>query len=112
MLGDALEIKTRVLGPENPATVNSMENVGNVLEEEDHHAEAEKLYREALGYSTPGPGTDAPQTVSAMNNLGNIIDNEGHHAEAEQLLRDSLEIESRVFGTRRSRHPKVNAQLR
>ncbi|MGA8103313.1 MAG: serine/threonine-protein kinase, partial [Candidatus Acidiferrales bacterium] len=44
----SMEIRQRVLGPEHPDTLKSMNNLANVLNDEGHSAEAEKLDRETL----------------------------------------------------------------
>jgi tetratricopeptide (TPR) repeat protein len=98
LLEGALQIQRRVLGPQNPDTLASISLLGWILEEQGHHAEAEKMERETLEIQRRVIGPEHPQTLSSMVNLGAILEQQGHFAEAEKLDRETLEIQRRVLG--------------
>jgi non-specific serine/threonine protein kinase/serine/threonine-protein kinase len=49
----ALDSRQSLLGPDDPKTLESMAQLGFILDREGHYAEAEKLEREALGGELP-----------------------------------------------------------
>ncbi len=44
----ALVLKEKVLGPEHPDTLTSLNNLGAVLDRQGKYEEAEKMHRQAL----------------------------------------------------------------
>jgi eukaryotic-like serine/threonine-protein kinase len=94
----SMEIRQRVLGPEHPDTLKSMNNLAATLSDEGHPAEAEKLDREALDIQRRVLGPEHPDTLTSMNNLAAILSDEGHPAEAEKLYRETLDISRHVLG--------------
>ena len=98
LLQQAMGIRQRVLGPEHPDTLASMNNLANVLDDEGHYAEAETLYRETLDIRRRVLGPEHPDTIWSTNNLAVVLEDEAHHAEAEKLYQETLDIERRVLG--------------
>ena len=94
----AMGIQRRVLGPENPGTLTSMNSLGATLMRQGRYAEAEKLDRETLGARRRVLGQEHPETLVSMNNLGAVLYYEGRYAEAEKLERETLAIRRRVLG--------------
>src|SRR6266852_4447749 len=94
----SMEIRQRVLGPEHPDTLTSMNDLALDLDDSGHYAEAEKLEREALDISRRVLGPEHPDTLILMSNLGNTLWQEGHYPEAEKLNRETLGIQRRVLG--------------
>src|SRR5229473_4461998 len=94
----SMEIRQRVLGPEHPDTLTSMNDLATDLDDSGHYAEAEKLEREALDISRRVLGPEHPDTLMLMSNLGNSLWQEGHYPEAEKLNRETLGIQRRVLG--------------
>jgi serine/threonine protein kinase/tetratricopeptide (TPR) repeat protein len=94
----SVEIRKRVLGPENPDTLKSANTLAILLQKQGHYAEAEKLYREDLDISLRVLGPENPFTLGTRNNLATLLDREGHYPEAEKLHRETLEVSSRVLG--------------
>jgi tetratricopeptide (TPR) repeat protein len=93
-----IEIQRRVLGPEHPDTLRSMNRLASILLDEGHLAEAEKLSRETLELRRRVLGPEHPDTLLSMNNLATTLGDEGHDAEAEKVFRETLESERRVLG--------------
>jgi hypothetical protein len=75
-----------------------MNNLGEKLQSEGHHAEAEKLQRETLIVVTRVFGPTHPNTVSVMTDLAETLQEEGHYAEAESQ-REILDHVRTIFGT-------------
>jgi len=94
----SVEIRKRVLGPENTDTMKSENNLAVLLARGGHFPEAEKLVRETLDTSRRVLGPENPLTLGSMSNLAIILDHEGRPAEAEQLDREALDISRRVLG--------------
>jgi eukaryotic-like serine/threonine-protein kinase len=94
----SMEIRQRVLGPEHPDTLTSMNDLATDLDDSGHYAEAEKLEREALDISRRVLGPEHPDTLMLMSNLANTLWQEGHYPEAEKLNRETLGIQRRVLG--------------
>ncbi|MGA7921257.1 MAG: tetratricopeptide repeat protein [Candidatus Acidiferrales bacterium] len=94
----SMEIRRRVLGPEDPDTLKSMNSLALVLWHGGQYPEAEKLDRETLDIRRRVLGPEHPDTLATMNLLGGVLDHEGHYDEAEKLLRKTLDIRRRVLG--------------
>jgi eukaryotic-like serine/threonine-protein kinase len=109
LLERAADIRLRVLGPEDPATLLSKHHLAVVLDTQGRFAEAEKLERETLDIRRRVLGTEHPDTLRTVNNLATTVEREGRGmpdgperearlAEAEKLERETLEISRRVLG--------------
>jgi eukaryotic-like serine/threonine-protein kinase len=94
----AVDIWTRVLGPQNSVTLSSKYFLAWDLHAEGHVADAEKLYRETLDIQRRVLGPSHPNTLRSMMNLASVLQTEGHYADAEKLERETLEIQRRVLG--------------
>src|SRR6266849_4480788 len=92
----SMDIQQRVLGPEHPDTLTSMNNLATDLDDSD--AEAEKLFRETLDIKRRVLGPEHPDTLLAMSNLAYVLADKGRDAEAEKLEREELDISRRVLG--------------
>ena len=93
-----IEIRKRVLGPDNPDTLKSENNLAILFARLGHIPEAEKLARETLDTSRRVLGPEAPLTLGSMTNLAILLDHEGRVAEAEQLDQQTFETSRRVLG--------------
>ena len=98
LLTRALEIQRRVLGPEHPSTLGTMQSLSDIYLYQGRYAEAEKLLRDTLDTRRRILGPDHPDTLKSMNDLGLVFIAEGRFADAEKVLRDALEIKTRVLG--------------
>ncbi|MGB2591944.1 MAG: serine/threonine-protein kinase [Candidatus Acidiferrum sp.] len=94
----SVEIRKRVLGPENTDTLKSENNLAILLARSGHYPEAEKLARETLDTSRRVLGPENPLTLGSTSNLAILLDHEGRLAEAEQLDRQALDVSRRVLG--------------
>jgi serine/threonine protein kinase/Flp pilus assembly protein TadD len=98
LLTRALEIRRRVLGPNHPQTLSSMDDLALNLSREGHYSEAEKLQRETLDARRRVLGPRHPDTLTSMSNLAWAIGRQGRYPEAEKLQRETLDLRRRVLG--------------
>ena len=105
----AVQIRSRVLGPNHPDTLLSKHRLGGILDGEGRFAEAEKMKRETLDARRRVLGPEHPETLRSAISLSATIERQAHemtdtperarrYAEAEKLERDTLEITRRVHG--------------
>jgi non-specific serine/threonine protein kinase/serine/threonine-protein kinase len=95
----SLDIRREVLGPEDPATLNSVRRLAWTRSEEGRYAEAEKLGRELIGIEKRVLGPDDRATLLAESNLAWTFESAGRSEEAETLCRQTLERQQQVLGT-------------
>ena len=94
----ALEIQKQVLGPRNPATLQSQYGLAWALRGEDRFAEAEKMARETFEAERRVLGPQNTSTLRSAELLGSILSRLGRYTEAEKLLRETLNVQRRVLG--------------
>ena len=94
----ALDVQLRLLGPNDPKTLESMAQLGWILDREGHYPEAEKLERQALADQRRVLGPEAPLTLETTDRLAFVLLHEGHYDETEQLERQAIEIGTRTLG--------------
>jgi serine/threonine protein kinase/Flp pilus assembly protein TadD len=94
----AVETRRRVLGPEHPDTLTSMDFLARNLERQGHGAEAEALARETLEARSRVLGPEHPDTIGSMHDLAAVLLVRGRYAEAEKLTRQVLDVSRRVRG--------------
>jgi len=93
-----LEVRERVLGPEHPDTLTSVNNLAFLLERQGDYAAAEPLYRRALEAFERAVGPEHPVTLTSVNNLAGLLKSKGDYEAAEPLYRRALEARERVLG--------------
>lgn len=98
LLERSLAIRRRVLGPDNPETLESLDDLGWTLHQGGHPREAEKLLRESLDGRRHIFGPEHPKTLYTMFELAQTLPSEGCYAEAEKLYRQALDAQRRVLG--------------
>jgi serine/threonine protein kinase len=108
LLARTVDLRRRVLGPQNPDTLSSMGELGWVLMEQGHYAESEKLIRKTLDIQRRVLGPEHPYTLRLISNLATVLYGEGHYAESEKLMLETLDIRRRVLGTE---HPDTLSSM-
>lgn len=98
----AFEIRRRVLGPNNPETLSTMNAVAIDQYMQGHYDQAEKVFREVLERRREVSGNEDRDTLGAMANLSATYQVQGRYAEAEVLQRELLATRSRIFGPEHS----------
>jgi CHAT domain-containing protein/tetratricopeptide (TPR) repeat protein len=94
----ALAIAEKSLGPEDPDTLLSVNNLGFLYEAQGRYAEAEPLLRRALAGREKALGPDHADTLLSVNNLGFLYQAQGRYAEAEPLYRRALAGYDKALG--------------
>ena len=103
-----LEADERLLGPEHPNTLSSINNLALLLKSKGDNSEAEPLYRRALEATKRVLGPEHRDTLCSLNNLAALLESKGEYEEAEPLHRRALEARERVFGPE---HPDTLCSL-
>jgi len=73
-------LRTEVLGPDDPKTIDGMNNLGGALEAQCQYEKSETLHREALARSTRVCGRHHLDTLNCMSRLPSVL-SEQHDAE-------------------------------
>jgi Tfp pilus assembly protein PilF len=87
-----------VLGEDHPDTLNSLNNLGLVLRNQDKLEVAEGMHQRALEGRENVLGEDHPDTLNSLSNLGFVHHDQGKHGAAEGMLRRALEGHEKVQG--------------
>ncbi|MCK6449191.1 MAG: tetratricopeptide repeat protein, partial [Planctomycetes bacterium] len=99
-----LAARRRVLGEDHPETLNSIDELGTLLERQGRLSEAETYRREALERCRRVLGEEDSDTLGAIMNMGLVLLRQGKRAEAEPYYREALEKSRRVLGPE---HPET-----
>jgi len=94
----ALEGRERVLRPDHPSTLGSVNNLALVLGRQGDYAGARALYERALEGNERVLGPDHPSTLTIVNNLAFVLESQGDYAGARTLYERALEGNERVLG--------------
>lgn len=94
----ALAQRRSLFGPQHAETLNSMNSLTQLLQEQERWEEAESNAREAHLLSERALGGDHPETLSALANLGTLLTFRGNFQEAEPVRRRSMLEHERVYG--------------
>jgi tetratricopeptide (TPR) repeat protein len=94
----ALATRRRLLGGDNPWTLQSILNTGVLLHRQGRVHEAEPYYLESLQKMRRVFGADNRNTLWVLNNLGVLYAAEGRLDQAEPYDRETLAIRRRTLG--------------
>jgi len=108
LVRQALQVGERVLGPEHPSTLDSVNNLAALLESKGDYAGALPLYQRALEASERVLGPEHPDTLASVNNLAFVLSSKGDYAGALPLYQRALEARERVLGPE---HPDTLASV-
>ena len=86
------------LGPDDPATLRSMNKLAFSYRELGRLAEALKLFEETLALQKAKLGPDHPDTLASMHSLAVSYQNLGRHAEALKLREETLALQKARLG--------------
>ncbi len=96
----ALEIRTKLLGEDDPLTISSMVSSAYLLSMQGMFPEAEAKFRDALARRIRVLGDDARDTMDSRAWLAEMLAHAGRGKEAEDLLRVVVEWRERRLGER------------
>jgi eukaryotic-like serine/threonine-protein kinase len=94
----ALENRRRVFGPNDRRTLESMTQLGWVLDREGREIEAENLIRQTLDVQRRVLGPEDALTLETTDDLAIVLEKQGHYAEEEKIERGLLAVRTRKFG--------------
>ncbi|KAI0451044.1 hypothetical protein F5B21DRAFT_393516 [Xylaria acuta] len=103
-----LELKEKVLGKEHPDTLESMNNLANVLQYQGNYEEAKGMFRQVLELKEKVLGKEHPSTLSSINNFANVLQYQGNYEEAKEMFRQALELKEKVLG---KEHPSTLSSI-
>jgi eukaryotic-like serine/threonine-protein kinase len=92
------ELNLKQYGPDHPATLDALTNVGSILLEEGKYAEAEGTFKQVVEADQRVLGPEHPHTLLITGNLGLAYLGGKRYPEAEALYRQLLDREARVVG--------------
>ena len=104
-----METYKRILGPEHPNTLTSINNLAHCLGQLGRTGEALPLHRQAVETYKRILGPEHPNTLTSINNLAHCLDQFGHADEALPLYRQAVNACESVLG---KEHPGTLANLR
>jgi tetratricopeptide (TPR) repeat protein len=96
----ALDTRRKLLGPEDPKTLESLHQMANIVSKEGHAAEAEDAFRRLLSLELHVLGQDHLLTLKTQDALVYTLSSRGRFADAEKLGRDTVATETRTLGPR------------
>jgi len=97
-LEQALTLRRRVLGPDNPKTIETMLSLGLTALMQDKYAEAEEIDNRALEISRRVLGPENPVTLKCTSAVVKLYLAQHKAAQTEALAKQALEISRRVLG--------------
>jgi eukaryotic-like serine/threonine-protein kinase len=93
-----IELRRRVLGEGDPATLTSLRSLATVYLNQGKFSQAEPLYKKVLDVQRRILGEQHADTLQSMFDLGVVYDGETKYAQAEPLFAKVLEARKRVLG--------------
>ncbi|KAH6957931.1 hypothetical protein BKA56DRAFT_197550 [Ilyonectria sp. MPI-CAGE-AT-0026] len=101
MREQALELSTRVFGPEHPNTLGSMHNFAITLWKRGKYVAAESMHRQTLELRKRILGPEHPDTLASMHGLASTFEDQGKYVAAEWILQRTLDLQRVVLGSER-----------
>ncbi len=95
----ALRGRRRLLGSDDPKTLESMRLLGSILFREGRDAEADTLLRQTIDLQTRVLGADDLSTLETKDALALALIREAHNSEAANLEGEIVAQESRMLGS-------------
>jgi tetratricopeptide (TPR) repeat protein/class 3 adenylate cyclase len=105
-LRSVIATRTRILGPDNPDTLDSRHRLIYALTRQTKYPEAESEARAVLKLREKFLGLLNPDTAVSRYNLADTLADQGKYAEAEDLYRDVIRFNEKALG---SDHPRTIA---
>jgi non-specific serine/threonine protein kinase/serine/threonine-protein kinase len=94
----SLELRKRVLGAEDPLTIETTVRLGATAFDQSNYGEAEALLSQALEAARRVLGPQDLTTLRAMTSLAGVYRRQGRYPRAEALVNQAVEIKRRVMG--------------
>jgi len=78
-------VERRVLSPDNPQTLSTLNELAEILTPQGRYAEADAMYAELIAAQRRTIGPDHPATLLSMSHAAENLEEEGQYAQAEKL---------------------------
>jgi CHAT domain-containing protein/Tfp pilus assembly protein PilF len=104
----ALSIRENILGQDDPAIVQSLNDLAGLYSALGDYGSAEPLYRKSVDICEKAFGPEHPDLAGSLNNLALLYHSLGDYGNAEPLFKRSLAIYEKALG---QDHPHVAASL-
>jgi tetratricopeptide (TPR) repeat protein len=98
LLDRALTIREKVLGPTDPDTAHSLNDLAVLLQQQGDLAGARPLYERALDIREKILGPEHPDTAESLNNLAWLLQVQCDFTKARSLFERALAITEKAFG--------------
>ena len=98
LLAQSVETRRRLLGEENPETLEAMDGLAMNEQLQSRIPAAEKLYRQLVEVRSRLQGEDHPQTLMELEGLAWVYRSQGRFSEEEKAHRRVLEARRRTLG--------------
>ena len=105
----ALEARERVLGPEHPSTLGSVNNLATLLYRKGDYAGAQPLVERALEARERVLGPEHPSTLASVHNLAALLESKGDYAGAQPWYERALEGLLKISAAIQRPHPDLEA---
>jgi tetratricopeptide (TPR) repeat protein len=86
------------MGADHPNTVQSLHNLGMLLQDTGEYDAARPYLERALAIREKVMGADHPNTAQSLNNLGMLLQDTGEYDAARPYLERALAIREKVMG--------------
>jgi eukaryotic-like serine/threonine-protein kinase len=96
--GRALELRRRVLGAEDPLTIETAIGLGVIEFDQSNYGEAEVLLSQTVELARRVLGPQSSYTLRAMTSLAGVYRRQGRYPQAEAMINQAVEIKRRVLG--------------
>ena len=97
-LEKALVIQKRILGPDHPDTLSTMNSLSAVFIRLGKYAEAESILQDTVSRKKQVLGAEHQDTIVSMHNLGVVYYYQGKFKEAEAVARETLAVRTKALG--------------
>jgi CHAT domain-containing protein/Tfp pilus assembly protein PilF len=104
----ALEIRGKLLGPQDPAVADCISNVSEIYRAQNDFGQAEPLQLHALEIRKNALGSEHPAVATSLTFLAELHRQQGDFAQAEDMFRKALDLREKAFGPD---HPLVATSL-
>ncbi|RPB04715.1 hypothetical protein L873DRAFT_1279880 [Choiromyces venosus 120613-1] len=111
MFRHTLGSKEKVLGPDHPDTLTSVDSLAVVLRDLGRYDESETMFQRALESQEKVLGSDHPYTLISVNNLAFMLRDLGRYDESETMWRCALETRGSALGPEHYKVSKTLARL-
>ncbi|RPB01269.1 TPR-like protein [Choiromyces venosus 120613-1] len=111
MFHRALEGKEKVLGPDHPDTLASVNNLAVVLRALGRHGESEAMFHRALEGKEKVLGPDHLSPLTSLCNLAGVLEDQGKYDELGKIWRRVLEAREKALGQEHDEVYKILKRL-